>query len=118
MKSMRMPLLLLAPLMLLAAGSAMAGPVVTVKVPFAFTVRDQVLPAGEYRIERSAEDPAVLIIKGEHGAHATVLTWATEAGGEDPAGEQSALVFTHDADGYRLKDVWEDRYEGEAIPAR
>ena len=52
MKSMRTPLLL-GSLLLLTAGAAVAGPVVTAKVPFPFTVRDQVLPAGDYRVERA-----------------------------------------------------------------
>jgi hypothetical protein len=119
MNSMKTPLLLLAPMMLFATGSALAGPVVTVDVPFAFTVRDQVMPAGHYRVERAEEDPAVLIIKGEHGNHAMVITSSVVAGGEDPAGEQSALVFTRDEHGgYRLKDVWEDRYDGQEITGR
>ena len=60
----------------------------------------------------------MLIIKGEHGVHATVITPSVEAHGKDPAGDQSALVFTRDGNWYRLKDVWENRYEGQEIPAR
>ena len=118
MKSMRTAFLLLAPLTLAGAGSAMAGTVVEAEVPFAFTVRDQVLPAGEYRVERSAQDPAVLIIKGEHGVHASVMTNTKQAREQDPAGEQCALVFTREGNGYRLRDVWEDRYDGQEIPTR
>jgi hypothetical protein len=118
MKSMRTPLLLLGPLMMVAAGSAMAGPVVEVKVPFAFAVRDHVLPAGDYRVTRADEDPGVLIIQGEHGVHATVLTRSIAATGKDPAGDRSALVFTREGDGYRLKDVWQDRDDGQEIPSR
>jgi hypothetical protein len=109
--------LLLGCLLLLTAGAAMAGPVVTVRVPFPFMVRDQVLPAGDYRVERAGVDPAVLIIKGEHGVHAMVITSSVEAHGKDPAGDQSALVFTREGNSYRLKDVWEDRDDGQEIPA-
>ena len=63
MKPMR-TLLLLGPLTLLAASSALAAPVVTATVPFPFTVRDQVFPPGEYRVERDGEHPGVLIVRG------------------------------------------------------
>jgi len=118
MKSTRTPLLLLAPLIMLSAGPALAGSVVEVNVPFPFTVRDTVMPAGDYRVTRADEDPGVLIIQGEHGVHARVMTRSIAASGKDPAGDRSALVFTHDGNGYRLKDVWEDRYDGQEIPAR
>ena len=118
MTSIKTPLLL-GSLLLFGAAPAMAGPLVVVNVPFPFTVQDQVMPAGQYRIERADEDPAVLVIKGEHGAHAIVITRTIEASGEDPAGEQSALVFTRDEHGgYRLKDVWEDRLDGQELPGR
>ena len=117
MKSMRMPVLL-ASVILFGAGVAMAAPAVTVTVPFPFTVRDHVLPAGDYRIEEDDMDPGVLIIKSMHGAHVAVITRSVEASGRDPAGDQSALVLVHDGNGYRLKDVWQDREEGRELPVR
>lgn len=39
-----------------------------VKVPFAFVVGAQQMPAGEYRIESDATMPSsVVLIRGEHG---------------------------------------------------
>jgi hypothetical protein len=105
-------------MLLLTAGAAMAGPVVTVRIPFAFMVRDRMLPAGDYRVERADVDPTVLIIKGEHGVHSMVITSSVEAHGKDPAGDSSALVFTREGNSYRLKDVWEDRDDGQEIPKR
>jgi hypothetical protein len=95
MRSMKTPLLL-GSLLLLTAGAAMAGPVVTARVPFPFMVRDRMLPAGDYRVERADVDPTVLIIKGEHGVHSMVITSSVEAHGKDPAGDSSALVFTRE----------------------
>lgn len=115
MKSMTLPVLL-GSLLLLGAGSALAGPVVTVKVPFSFAVGDQVLPAGEYRVEQDVSNPDVLIIRSAHAGHVAMITRSVEAAGEDPAGEQSALVFTRDGEAYRLKDVWEDREDGRELP--
>jgi len=119
MTSIKTPLLLGSLLLFGAAPARAAGPYVVVNVPFPFTVRDQVMPAGQYRVERADQDPTVLVIKGEHGVHAAVITRTIEASGEDPAGEQSALVFTRDEHGgYRLKDVWEDRLDGQELPGR
>jgi hypothetical protein len=59
-------------------------------------VRDRMLPAGDYRVERADVDPTVLIIKGEHGVHSMVITSSVEAHGKDPAGDSSALVFTRE----------------------
>ena len=47
-------------------GTAGAQPsTVEVKIPFAFLVHRQLLPAGEYVVEQAGTD--VLLIHGEHG---------------------------------------------------
>jgi hypothetical protein len=109
---------LLASMILLAAGSATAAPAMDVKVPFPFAVKDQILPAGQYRVERDEYDPTVVIIKGEGGVHTSLILRTIEAPGVDPAGDKSALVFTHGPDGYRLKDVWDDRHDGRELSLR
>lgn len=117
MRSLKMPVLL-GTLCLLGAGSAFAGPVVTVKVPFSFMVRGQALPPGEYRVEEDSLNPDVLIVRASHGGRVAVISRSTVATGEDPAGDQTALVFAKDGTTYRLKDVWEDREDGRELPAR
>ena len=105
---------LLASAFLLASGTARAATIVEADVPFAFSVRGQLLPPGKYRVERSL-DSSILMIEGEHGVHATVTAATTVASGTDPAGNKAALVFAHGDGGYRLKDVWADHSTGREI---
>ena len=109
---------LIASMILLAAGSATAAPAMDVKVPFPFAVKNQTLPAGQYRVERDEYDPTVVFIKGERGVHTSLILRTVEAQGVDPAGDKSALVFTHGPDGYRLKGVWDDRHDGRELPLK
>ena len=116
MKSMRKTSVLFG-LLLLAAGSAGAG-TIEARVPFPFMVGHQVLPAGQYRVERNEYDASILVIRGEHGARASVITPSIQADGQDPAGQQPSLVFTHGEAGYRLKDVWTSPGNGREILAK
>ena len=115
MKSQLRAPALLAFALLLGGGLARAE-TVEVKVPFAFHVQGQTLPAGEYRVERSTDNPAILFIRGEHGSHASAMTSSIEAAGQDPSGDKPTLVFTRGETGYRLKDVWERHDYGREIP--
>ena len=48
---LKTPVPLAAALIVLGAGAASAQDLLTVKVPFAFEVRGQMLPAGQYSVE-------------------------------------------------------------------
>lgn len=89
-------------------GSASAG-TIEVKVPFAFVVHNQTLPAGEYRLEN--EGP-ILMIRGEHGNKTSMFVMTTPAGGHDPAGTEPALSFKRVEQQYRLTGIWESGSEG------
>ena len=118
MKSIsRRALMLVVPLLLIGS-VARAEPVVQAKVPFPFMVQNRVFPAGEYRLERDDLNPAVLIIRGERGTHASGIVTTIGASGEDPKGDKAALVFTRHETMYRLKDVWESRTQGQEIVQR
>ena len=56
-----------------ASGTAYAGEVLEVKIPFPFVVGAQTLPAGEYRIERDDYAPGALMIRSEHGVASAIL---------------------------------------------
>ena len=118
MKSMMGTPVLLAGVLLLVGSAASEAPMVEATVPFPFSVRGQVLPAGQYRVERDASDPTILLIRGQHGVRASAITTSTSAAGQDPAGGQVALVFTKGETGYRLKDVWEGHASGREIPSK
>jgi hypothetical protein len=96
-------------------GSARAEEV-KVNVPFPFVVHGQTLPAGEYVVQPVDQDPAVIMIRGEHANH----KWATivltnPADGRDPAGEKPALTFTRVETQYRLSTIWESGTEGRTL---
>lgn len=102
---------------LLVGGGSARGATIDVRVPFPFQVQDHKMPAGEYRVERSADNPAILLIRGEQGLHASALAASIVADGQSPRGDTPALVFTRGENGYRLKDVWETHSYGREIPS-
>jgi hypothetical protein len=91
----------------LAFSAAAQAETIEVKVPFAFLVGEQKLPAGDYRIERDASMPSsVVLIRGEHGTAARLFVQTVSLSGVKPAGEKPALVFVPDETGFRLTQVW------------
>jgi hypothetical protein len=89
-----------------ASGTASAGTnVLEVKIPFAFVVGDQTLPAGQYMIQRDDYAPGALMLRNEHGAASAILNTrpATLA---PPKDEQPALEFKHVENKYLLSNVW------------
>ena len=102
--------------LLLVGRSVSADTLIDVKVPFPFKVQNQTLPAGQYRVERDIDNPAILFIRGEQGTHASAIASSIEVDGHGPAGDKSVLVFTRGESGYRLKDVWESHSYGRELP--
>lgn len=100
---------------LLAGGAARAATLVDAKVPFPFIVHNQVFPAGQYRVERLGDDPAILVIRGEHGINKSVISSSVEATGQDPKGDTPALTFSRGEDGYHLKDIWQNHVDGREL---
>jgi hypothetical protein len=99
----------------LSATSARAQEVITVKVPFAFSVGQKQFPAGQYDI--TLGDPAGMVISikdMDNGLSAFALT--NSAGGFDPAGDQPALVFTKSENEYQLSEIWESNMDGRELP--
>ena len=92
------------------AGTARAADVITVKVPFAFTVHGMNFPAGNYTIER--QTPTVLLIRGEKGNTASTFVYTVPAAGHDPAGEMPSVTFKKFENQYKLSAVWEDKSDG------
>jgi hypothetical protein len=98
-------------------GSALAS-TIDVKVPFAFVVQGQTLPAGEYRLVRDTNDPSIVLIQGEKGNTATMLALTRPAAGHDPAGNTPALTFKRVENQYRLSDIWSSGAEGQEVVGR
>jgi hypothetical protein len=78
----------------------------TVNIPFAFTVSNQILPAGKYQIGRAHESSGdtVLQIRSTDGQSTTnrfsipIVTFKTKSRGE--------LIFHRYGDQYFLAEVW------------
>ena len=92
--------------LVLAAAVAQAGPSTRqeVKVPFAFTINGQQMPAGTYSVRQDEAQPSALLIQGEHSA-AYVLTAPV---GNAATPQDTSLVFEKAGTSYRLSEVWDD----------
>lgn len=97
--------LLLAGLAVSTATPARAA-TIEVKVPFAFVVHGETLPAGQYLV---TDDAGVVQFEGEHGTRAHAFLLTVPASGRDPQGNKPALVFAKRENQYRLQDIWESR---------
>ena len=95
--------------------SARAQEMFVVKVPFAFDVHGEQMPAGRYEV---TIDNGILAIRGAEHNHAGVFTTTCGAGGDDPAGDKPALVFIRHDSEYVLSQVWESSDEGQAVPGQ
>ena len=112
---MKQSILLGALLLVLAAGSASAA-VVKANIPFPFIVHGQTMPAGEYTLQQSADEPSLLLIRERNGDHARALALTEPAATPDPAAAQkSAILFTLHDGKYWLADVWESKSEGSEV---
>ena len=89
-----------------------------VKVPFAFLVGSQKMPAGTYRVERETSSSSVLLIQGAHGNKAQVFVQTSPLIGASPAGDAAALVFVPDETANRLTQVWGSPTAGQEVTAR
>ena len=99
---------LAAALLGMCAGSAYAQEMVVARVPFPFAVRGQQFAAGRYSI--TTEEGVVTVRGIDTSGGAVALTVPT--GGQDPIGDQPALVFVRYENEYRLSQVWPSSTEG------
>ena len=104
-------------LLVCGARSGLAS-TIDVRVPFAFVVQGQTMPAGQYQLVRDGNDPAVVLIRGEKGNRSTMLALTRPAAGHDPAGDKPAVTFTRVENQYRLSGIWDSGLEGQEIVSR
>src|SRR5687768_4131882 len=97
-----------------SAASAQAD-VLQVQVPFAFEINGQLMPAGEYRIERHANTGSVLLIRGEQTNQPSLFIVTIPAMGHSPAGDTPVLTFSPDGTRHRLTGIWESGSAGHEI---
>jgi hypothetical protein len=90
-----------------AAATAYAqlpGTALRATIPFDFSVRGKVLPAGEYEIKRITDEPGGLVISSLNDKHERVMfeTIPVEAGS---ISSRSEFVFQRYGDSYFLSEV-------------
>jgi hypothetical protein len=111
MRRMKTSAVLAAVLLGVCAGSAHAQEMVVARVPFPFAIRGQQFAAGRYLV--STEEGLVTVRGIDNVGGVAALTVPT--GGEDPIGDQPALVFIRYENEYRLSQVWPSSTEGFAV---
>jgi hypothetical protein len=91
-------------LALFAAYAGRAQEPVLANIPFAFTVGNVTLPAGEYRVEKIRDSsPALLIERTDRGASIIVVTSAVEVNRPQA---QTKLIFHRFGKQCFLSQVW------------
>jgi hypothetical protein len=98
-------------------GSARAEEIVSVKIPFPFVVDHTEFPAGQYEIRNVEDAGSIVAIEGVDGKSAT-FAMTMNAYGDDPAGNEPALVFNKTENRYRLSEIWESSTEGRELAGR
>jgi len=104
-------------LLLLGIGTARAD-ALELKVPFAFTVQGQSLPAGEYRVERPLNDSSVILLKGMQGERSAIYVMTSAASGRNPGGDTPGLTFARGEHGYELTSIWDSELIGREVYVR
>jgi len=96
--------LLLASMIVLPVRAQMPATAVRATIPFDFSVRDEILPAGTYEIKRVGEQPNILLIRNINHSHQqqVFLTQSTEAA---DVYSDTELVFQRYGDRYFLSKL-------------
>ena len=109
-------------LAVLAAASAhaqMPGTALRATIPFDFSVRGKILPAGEYQIRRIADEPDGLIISSINDKHEHAV-FETEPVEARRIANRSEIIFHRYGDTYFLSEVLTggEQTGHEIIPSR
>src|SRR5947209_20168472 len=98
----------------LPLAQAQSNKLMIVHVPFDFYVRDQMMPAGAYRITALTDDGATLLIRSEDGHEAVaVLTSSADAKRRQP--DAPHLIFNRYGEQSFLISTWRDAANGRKL---
>jgi alkylation response protein AidB-like acyl-CoA dehydrogenase len=87
----------------------------TVNVPFPFLIKDKLMPAGKYELQRDDQDRALMLVRGDGGRRVGSFVLTEPASGRDPSGNKPCLSFTRDGNRYKLSSVWESNDDGISV---
>ena len=102
---MRLPLhsLFLAPALLAAAAvTPQPASAAVLHVPFAFAVAGKILPAGDYKVDRTLNGGAVALSSIDAREH---FTWILTPGDPDPGSTAVTMRFDATETGYALRSI-------------
>jgi hypothetical protein len=85
-------------------------PILRVDIPFNFVVGEDILPAGEYTVERPSNNNQALLLMRNTLRGGVLYTATILIGGRDRQ-EKSKLVFHRYGDNYFLAQVWKANEE-------
>jgi hypothetical protein len=88
----------------LGAHALQAQEPVLANIPFAFTAGKMALPAGEYRVQESAQGSFMLLIQRTDGSAATYV--GSNAVEVNRPQTQSKLIFLRSGNRYCLSQIW------------
>ncbi len=86
------------------SAAAQAPDTLQVTIPFAFTIHNVAMPAGDYLISRSADGSGLLAIQNT-GTRQTAFFLAGQTG-HSAAPDRSSVAFRSEGAGYWLADIW------------
>lgn len=84
---------------------AQVADTIVADVPFAFTLRDHMLPAGSYTIRRLDSQPGVMEIRDADGERVLLFLTGSAQAAKEP--KQSELIFDRFVDQYFLSEIFE-----------
>jgi hypothetical protein len=110
---------LLAVLGAATAYAQMPGTALRATIPFDFSVRGKILPAGDYQIRRITDEPDGLLISSVNDKHEHAI-FETEAVEAPRITKRAEIIFERYGDSYFLSEVFAggEQTGREAIPSR
>jgi len=108
MKTLKTIILSLSAVVLLGASGLRAQTKATANIPFAFTVQDTALPAGEYTMSPSSTTHSTMLIRNVETRKAILVLASNSESGYRRTQEKNVVVFHKIGDRYFLADVKTD----------
>src|SRR6266851_4688796 len=101
------------------AYAQMPGTALRATIPFDFSVRGKILPAGDYQIRRITDQPDGLLISNINDKHEHAI-FVTEAVESPRITRKAEIIFHRYGDSYFLSEVFDGGMQTgrEAIPSR
>jgi hypothetical protein len=87
------------------AHAQLPGARMRAKIPFDFSVKGKILPAGDYEIRRLNDEPATLVITNVNNQKGLAIFWTTPVGGRNEV-SRGRVVFHRYGESYFLSEVF------------